>query len=523
MTEPPPDHHDVVVIGAGLSGIGAACQLVRRLPDRDVVVLEARSRSGGTWDLFRYPGVRSDSDMFTLGYGFEPWRDPASIADGQTILRYIRDTAAKYGVDRLIRYDSRVVRVEWSGADARWTLTVEHANAGELTHSQVTCDFLYGCTGYYDYSSGYVPEIDGTRDFAGVIVHPQHWPKDLDYSGKKVVIIGSGATAVTLVPAMAQEAAHVTMLQRSPTHILPLPGTDAVAAAALRHLPSGLASGLLRWRNVAVSQWLFLASRRWPHRVREYIRQEQAKILPADFPYDPNLQPTYDPWDQRLCLAADGDFFHALADGTADIVTDTIDTFTAEGIRLASGRELATDVVVMATGLRLLPIGGIEIIVDGRAIRMSDEVTYKGAMLSGVPNFVFTVGYTNASWTLKADLVADYTCRLLRYMSRHRYTTVTPVAPDDGGAAPIIDLQAGYVTRSLDSLPRQGARPPWRLRQNYPLDLVMFRFGRLRDEGVRFGRQPRTKSGSPTSRKSSASRSPRSSPVNATPSGAASE
>ncbi len=506
------EHHDIIVIGAGLSGIGAACHLARRLPDADVLLLEMRGQSGGTWDLFRYPGVRSDSDMFTLGYAFAPWTAPKAIAAGDTILQYIRDTARTYGIDDRIRYHRRVVRVEWSAPDVRWTVHVDHTDTGE--RSTLTCDFLYGCTGYYDYTGGFAPEFPGMADFAGTVVHPQQWPADLDYAGKRVAVVGSGATAVTLVPALATQAAHVTMVQRSPTHILPLPSRDPVADAARRFLPPQAAAGLLRWKNLLVSQALFAASRRWPDRVRRMIRAEQAKILPADFRYDPDLDPDYDPWDQRLCLAADGDFFHALADGHADIVTDTVDTFTEHGLRLASGREVEVDVVVLATGLRLLPIGGIDIVVAGRPIRLRDEVTYKGAMLSDVPNFVFTVGYTNASWTLKADLVADYTCRLLRYMRRKGYTTVTPLAPPDGGAAPIIDLQSGYVLRSLDLLPQQGSRRPWRLRQNYPLDLVTLRYAPLRDEGVRFGRQGRTNSESGRSARSSASRSPRSSPRN---------
>ncbi len=505
------EHFDVVIIGAGLSGVGAACQLTRRLPGRTFTVLESRPRLGGTWDLFRYPGIRSDSDMFTLGYRFEPWTAPKAIADGESILDYIATTAAKYGVTDHIRFNRRVVAAQWSTPDARWTVTVVDTVAGST--ATVTCDFLYGCTGYYDYDAGYTPDLPGLGDFTGAIVHPQQWPRDLDYRGKQVVVVGSGATAVTIVPAMARTAAHVTMLQRSPTHILPLPATDPVADWARAHLPARLAYGMVRWKNVFWSQASFQLSRRKPDWVRRFIRDEQRKILPADFAYDPHLTPTYAPWDQRLCLAADGDFFRALADGSADIVTDTIDTFTSTGVRLASGAEVPADIVILATGLTLLPIGGIDLVVDGHAVVLPDEVSYKGAMLSGVPNFVFTVGYTNASWTLKADLVADYFCRLLPYMDRHGYAIVRPVAPPDGGGAPILDLNAGYITRSLDQLPRQGARRPWKLHQNYPLDLVMLRYGRLNDQGVRFERQRRTKSGSRRSMMSSDSRSPRSSPA----------
>ena len=500
------DHFDVVIIGAGLSGVGAACHLTRRLPDLDYVVLESRSRLGGTWDLFRYPGIRSDSDMFTLGYAFEPWTASAAIADGDTILTYIQDTAAKYGVLDRIRYDTRVVSADWSSEDVRWTVTTHDPVTGE--RGAVTADFVYGCTGYYRYDQGYVPELPGIGEFAGTVVHPQQWPADLDYSGKRVVVVGSGATAVTIVPAMAAAAGHVTMLQRSPTHILPLPAQDVIADKARAHLPPKVAYTAIRWKNIFWSQLSFQMSRRRPDWVRQFIRTEQEKILPTGYSYDPHLTPTYDPWDQRLCLAADGDFFRALAGGGADIVTDTIETFTPAGIRLASGEELAADIVVLATGLEMLPIGGIDLSVDGAQIDLPAEVSYKGAMLSGVPNFVFTVGYTNASWTLKADLVADYTCRLLPFMKRRGYTAFWPVAPEDGGVAPIIDLNAGYVTRALDKLPRQGSRWPWKLRQNYPFDLVTLRYGKLQDEGVRFTSarrtgQRRTKSGSRRSMMSS--------------------
>lgn len=493
------EHVDVVIVGAGLSGVGAACHLTRRLPDKSFVVLESRETMGGTWDLFRYPGIRSDSDMFTLGYAFEPWTAPKAIADGDTILTYIRETAAKYGVTDKIRYQRRVVGLDWSGADRRWTVTIRHCDTGDT--SAMTAGFVYGCTGYYDYDQGYTPDLPGLDTFGGEIVHPQQWPTDLNFAGRRVVVLGSGATAVTIVPAMAETAAHVTMLQRSPTHILPQPATDPIADWARHRLPAHLAYRVVRAKNVFFQQLSFQLSRRRPAAVRRFIRDEQAKILPADYPYDPNLTPTYEPWDQRLCLAANGDLFHALADGRADIVTDTVASFTPTGIRLASGRELPADIVVLATGLRLLPVGGMSIAVDGHEIHQADEVTYRGAMLSGVPNLIFTVGYTNASWTLKADLVADYFCRLMRFMDRHDYDAVVPQAPPDGPGDPIIDLQAGYVLRALDRLPRQGKQWPWRLRQNYPLDLVTMRYGPLRDRGVAF--LQRTKSGSRSSSSSS--------------------
>ncbi|MFN8125909.1 MAG: NAD(P)/FAD-dependent oxidoreductase [Candidatus Nanopelagicales bacterium] len=495
-------HVDVAIIGAGLSGVGAACHLTRRLPDKTFVVLEARDALGGTWDLFRYPGIRSDSDMFTLGYAFRPWTAPKAIADGDTILTYIADTAAEYGVTDRIRYHRKVVRADWSGQDRRWTLTLQHTDDPSAPTSTMTADFVYGCTGYYDYDNGYTPDLPGLASFAGPVVHAQHWPADLDYAGKRVVVVGSGATAVTIVPAMAATAGRVTMLQRSPTHILPLPATDPIADWARRRLPAKAAYRMIRTKNVLVQQLSFQFSRRRPEVMRRFIHDEQAKILPADYPFDPNLTPRYDPWDQRLCLAADGDLFHAIADGSAEIVTGNIDTFTPGGVRLSSGDTIDADVVVLATGLTLLPFGGITIVVDGRQVDQRDEVTYRGAMLTGVPNLVFAVGYTNASWTLKADLVADYFCRLLRYLDRHGYDEVIPQRPPDGAGEPIIDLKSGYVARALDRLPRQGHAWPWRLRQNYPLDLITMRYGRLRDRGVRFVAQ-RTKSGSRRSSTSS--------------------
>lgn len=482
------EHVDVIVVGAGLSGIGAACHIARRMPERTVAILESRPRLGGTWDLFRYPGVRSDSDMYTLGYAFEPWRHAESIATGSTILDYITTTAHKYGVDRWIRYNSTVVSASWSTPYSRWTVRIEDPATGGV--STMTCRFLYGCTGYYRYDHGYEPDIEGLADFAGPVVHPQHWPTDLDVTGKRVVVVGSGATAVTLVPALAESADHVTMLQRSPTHILPMPAHDQIADRLRAALPERLAYTLVRWKNIFWSQLSFQLSQRRPEGVRQFIRDQQRPLLPADFDFDTHLNPDYRPWDQRLCLAADGDLFAAIRRGRADIVTDTITRVDSDGIELTAGAHLPADVIVLATGLTLLPMGGITLDVDGDQVDLPDLVAYKGAMLSGVPNFVFTVGYTNASWTLKADLVADYFCRLVRHMERHGYVRVIPVAPPpDEPRSPIMELQAGYIRRSLSRLPSQGSRRPWRLRQNYPFDLVMLRHGRIEDEGVRFYRR----------------------------------
>ncbi|TDC81563.1 NAD(P)/FAD-dependent oxidoreductase [Micromonospora sp. KC606] len=480
------DHVDVLIVGAGLSGVGAACHLRRDCPDKTYAVLEARGAIGGTWDLFRYPGIRSDSDMFTLGYSFKPWTDPKAIADGDSIRDYVRDTAREYGVVEHIRFHHRVVRAEWDSSTARWTVHAHRADTGEDV--TITCSFLFTCSGYYRYDAGHTPEFPGVDRFTGELIHPQHWPQEFDHTGRRVVVIGSGATAVTLVPAMARRAAHVTMLQRSPTYVIALPSRDVVADALRRWLPSTAAHPLLRWKNVLLGTVNFQLSRRAPSLVRALLRRAAKGRLPAGYDVDRHFSPRYDPWDQRLCVAPDGDLFEAVRVGRASVVTDTIDTFTEHGVRLASGEELPADVVVTATGLNLLALGGMSVAVDGVDIDLARTVAYKGMMLSGVPNLALTIGYTNASWTLKADLVATYVCRLLRHLDATGHQIVTPVAPRDGGLAPLIDLTSGYVLRSVDVLPRQGVRAPWRLHQNYPRDVLLMRHGRLVDEGVRFSR-----------------------------------
>ncbi|HEX8101368.1 MAG TPA: NAD(P)/FAD-dependent oxidoreductase [Solirubrobacteraceae bacterium] len=479
------EHLDVLVVGAGISGVGAAYHLQDRCPDRSYAILEARERLGGTWDLFRYPGIRSDSDMHTLGYRFRPWTEAQAIADGPSILRYVEDTAREYGIDRRIRYGHRVVRAEWSSEDARWTVEVERADTGETT--RLTCGFLFTCTGYYRYDEGYTPELPGVERFGGRLIHPQHWPEDLDYAGKRVVVIGSGATAVTLVPAMTDQAAHVTMLQRSPTYILAVPGKDPVATALRRRLSPRAAYSLVRFKNIAVHTLFYRASRRWPARVRALIRKQVVAHLPAGYDVDTHFKPRYDPWDQRLCAVPDGDLFRALRRERASVVTGHIDTFTERGIRLQSGEEIEADVVVTATGLNLLAFGGMELAVDGREVVLSDTMAYKGAMLSGVPNFAFAIGYTNASWTLKVDLVAEYVCRLLNHMARRGRPIAVPRNDDPSVAPePLLDFQAGYVMRSIDQFPAQGSKAPWRLRQNYPVDAVTLRLGRVADAGLTF-------------------------------------
>ncbi|MGY1835716.1 flavin-containing monooxygenase [Blastococcus sp. SYSU DS0510] len=490
------EHVDVLVVGAGLSGIGAACHLERERPGTSYLLLESRAALGGTWDLFRYPGIRSDSDMFTLGYSFRPWREAESIADGPAIRRYIEATAREHGVTQKIRYHHRVVRAEWSSADARWTVTAERTDTGEPV--TLTCSWLQVCSGYYRYDQGFRPEFPGEERFRGRLVHPQHWPEDLDVTGQQVVVIGSGATAVTLVPTLAEQAAHVTMLQRTPSYVMSLPGRDPVAEVLRARLPERVAYSVVRWKNVLTSTALYQLSRRRPALVRSLLRRVTAKQLPAGFDVDTHFNPPYDPWDQRLCLVPDGDLFRALRGGAASIVTDRIATFTEDGIELASGERLAADVVVTATGLNLLPVGGMQIAVDGEPVELPERVSYKGMMLSGVPNFAMVIGYTNASWTLKADLVSRYVCRLLDHLDEHGYASATPVAPPEGGGAPFLDLTAGYVQRGLSGLPQQGRRAPWRLHQNYLRDVAMMRRGPLEDEGMTF--QPRVAAAAGTER-----------------------
>ena len=477
------EHVDVLLIGAGLSGIGAARHLQERRPHDSFLILEAREALGGTWDLFRYPGIRSDSDMYTLGYRFKPWTDPKAIADGPAILGYVRETARETGIDRHIRYGHKVVRAEWSSADARWTVTAERTDTGETV--MLTCGFLYGCTGYYRYDEGYTPQFPGRERFQGQVVHPQHWPEDLDYAGKRVVVIGSGATAVTLVPALAGDAAHVTMLQRSPTYIVSVPEEDPVAGVVRRHLPDKVAYPLLRWKNVALTSAIYKLSRRYPDRMRALFRRGVVREVPAGYAVDTHFNPRYDPWDQRLCVVPGGDLFRAIRHGDASIVTDTIETFTERGIRLTSGQELAADIIVTATGLNLLAFGGIELVVDGEPVHLPDTMAYKSLMLSDVPNFAYALGYTNLSWTLKADLTAEYVCRLLDHMERAGVAAAVPSRDAGVQEEPFLDFQAGYVLRSLDAFPKQGSAAPWKVHMDYARDLWMLRRGSVTD-GMRF-------------------------------------
>jgi monooxygenase len=482
MSSEPIEYTDVLVVGAGLSGVGAACQLRRECPEKSVVILEARDSIGGTWDLFRYPGIRSDSDMFTLGYRFRPWTEPKAIADGPSILRYIHDTADEFDVQPLIRLNHAVRSANWNSAEARWTVEVHRADTDELF--RFSCAFLYVCTGYYRYDEGFSPQFPGVDRFGGPVIHPQHWPEDLDVIDKRVVVIGSGATAVTLVPTLSESAAHVTMLQRSPTYIASRPARDPIADQLRAWLPQKLAYAIVRWKNALQAMATFGISRRHPEFMKSLLRKAAIKQLPDGYAVDTHFAPTYNPWDQRMCLVPDGDLFTAIRDGRASIVTDQIDTFTETGIRLRSGAELPADIVVSATGLNLLAIGGMELSIDGREVNLSETVSYKGMMLSGVPNFAWTVGYTNASWTLKADLVAEYVCRLLAHMDRNGYVAITPDASHVTAEIPLLDLASGYVQRSMDQLPKQGDRTPWRLHQNYVRDVRLLRRGPIDDDVV---------------------------------------
>jgi monooxygenase len=480
-----PEHVDVLIVGAGISGVGAAHHLQERCPGRSYAVLEARADLGGTWDLFRYPGIRSDSDMHTLGFRFKPWTDAKAIADGPAILEYVRETARESGVEDRIRYNHRVVSAAWSSADARWTVEAERTDTGET--AGLTCDFLFMCSGYYRYDEGYTPEFPGIDRFGGQVIHPQHWPEDLDYAGKRVVVIGSGATAVTLVPAMAETAEHVTMLQRSPTYVVSLPGEDRIANGLRRFLPANAAYTIVRWKNVLLQMASYQLSRRRPKLMKKLIRNGVAKSLPAGYDVDKHFTPTYNPWDQRMCLVPDGDLFETLSSGRAEVVTDRIETFTEKGIRLESGDELEADVVITATGLNLLFLGGIQFSLDGEPADTAEAMTYKGMMLSEVPNLAFTLGYSNASWTLKADLTSEYVCRLLNHMDEHGYRQCVPrargLAPSE---EPIVTLSSGYVLRALDQLPKQGPGDPWMLRMNYALDLRALRHGPLTDSAMEF-------------------------------------
>ncbi|MFI5298910.1 MAG: flavin-containing monooxygenase [Polyangiales bacterium] len=478
-------HRDVLIVGAGLSGIGAAYHLQTNCPNKTYAILEGRETSGGTWDLFRYPGIRSDSDMYTLGYSFRPWTDPKAIADGPAILAYVRATAEAYGIDKQIRYGHRVERASWSSEDARWTVEARDVKLDKVV--RLTCNFLYMCAGYYDYEAGYTPEFPGRERFRGRIVHPQLWTPDIAYEGKRVVVIGSGATAVTLVPELAKRAAHVTMLQRSPTYIVSVPERDKIADWLRKRLPSKTAYALSRWKNVLFSMAFYQYCRRFPDKAKQYLVGQVKQATRGKVDVGAHFTPTYKPWDQRVCLVPDGDLFRTLREGRASVVTDHIDTFTETGIRLKSGADLPADLVITATGLKLKFFGGMSLAVDGKSVSLSDVMTYKGMMGSDIPNMAFAIGYTNASWTLKCDLTSEYVCRLLNYMHAHGYEKCVPRRNDPSVTEePLMSFTSGYVQRSLDELPRQGSVAPWKLYQNYALDLLMLRKAPVADGTMEF-------------------------------------
>ena len=482
------EHVDVIIVGAGLSGIGAACHLRMECPRKSFVILEGRDAMGGTWDLFRYPGVRSDSDMYTLGYRFRPWREPKAIADGPAIRSYIHETATEFGVDKTIRYRHRVKSARWSSDEARWTVDVETDN----TIVQLSCNFLYLCTGYYDYENGYTPEWPAVERFRGTIVHPQKWPNHLDYSDKRVVVIGSGATAITLMPAIAERAAHVTMLQRSPSYIVMRPSDDIIANFFRRCLPDRAAYVLTRWKNVLVGTFFYSLARKRPELFKRMVAKGVRRHLGTKYD-SKHFTPPYNPWDQRLCIAPDADIFRAIREGRASVVTDNIETFTEDGLLLKSGQQLNADIIVTATGLALKIISGMPLTVDGVRVNLPETLVYKGMMFSDVPNMAFAIGYTNASWTLKCDLTAEYVCRLLNHMDQNGYAVCTPRVKDpDIGEEPVIDFNSGYVLRSLHTLPHQGSKTPWRLHQNYMKDLSMMRYGRVDDGSMEFKRMRET-------------------------------
>lgn len=478
------EHLDVVIVGAGISGISTAWHLQDRCPTKSYVILERRENIGGTWDLFKYPGIRSDSDMFTLGFRFKPWTSAKSIADGQSIWNYINEAAEENGISRHIRVNHRVLSADWSDADNRWTLTID--KGGEQI--EMTCSFLSVCSGYYNYDEGYSPEFPGAADFKGQIIHPQHWPEDLDYAGKKIVVIGSGATAVTLIPSLvAGGAGHVTMLQRSPTYIGALPLEDPFARRANKYLPKNLAHFVNRWKQIGYSTGQYQIARKFPGVFKKALRQMATRRLPEGFDYDKHFSPRYNPWDERVCLAPNGDLFKTIRSGKADVVTDTIETFTETGIKLTSGEELSADIIITATGLNMQLFGGATVTRNGEAVDLTKSMTYKGLMLSGVPNMAITFGYTNASWTLKADLVSEFICRLLNFMDANGFDKVEPEHPGDAvDELPFMDFTPGYFRRAMDSLPKSGSEAPWKLKQNYFFDMRTIRYGKVDEESLHF-------------------------------------
>ncbi len=485
------EHTDVLIVGAGLSGIGAAYYLQKELPSKSYVILEARDATGGTWDLFRYPGIRSDSDLHTFGYEFKPWVNDKAIAGADSILSYLRQAAAENGIDGKIRFQHKVLRAAWSSEEARWSVDVEQVATGDI--KRMTCNWLFAAAGYYRYDEGFTPHFEGVEQFKGPVIHPQHWPEHLDYAGKRVLVIGSGATAVTLVPAMTDKAAHVTMLQRTPTYVMSLPAEDPIANGLRKVLPAKMAYALTRRKNIALQRGVWRFCQKYPKAARGVIRYLNKKALPEGYPVDEHFNPPYNPWEQRLCAVPDGDLFRAIRRGKASVVTDHIQTFTEKGVALKSGRALEADIIVTATGLNLQLFGGIQLSVDGQAVDMSHQVAFKGMMLSGVPNFAFAIGYTNSSWTLKVGLLCEHFCRLLAHMDQHGQAICRPELPTpDMPTRPLLDFGAGYVQRAIKTLPRQGVGAPWLMSMDYRLDAQVLRDGPVEDPCLRFSTHTQT-------------------------------
>src|SRR5271154_4917295 len=481
------EHFDILIIGAGISGVDAAYRLQTAFPGKTYTILESRDSIGGTWDLFRYPGVRSDSDMYTLGFPFRPWQAEEAIAGGPAIWNYIRDTATHFGIDRHIRFGHQMMRASWSSAEARWTVEARVKDDGRIV--RLDCKFLYMCSGYYSYEKGFSPEFPGMKRFQGQFLHPQKWPGSLDYAGKQIVVIGSGATAVTLVPALAKDAALVTMLQRSPSYVVTLPAKDTKAIWMYRHLPKTLAAKLVKWKNVLYAITMFSLARSRPEKMKRLIIKGIKLQLDPDYDVKQHFTPRYNPWDQRICLVPDGDLFAAIRAGRAVMVTDTIETFVESGVRLSAGTTLPADIIVSATGLAVKMMGGAEIVVDGVPVKFEEKLVYKGAMLSGVPNLALAFGYTNNSWTLRCDITARYVCRLLKYMDREGWSVCVPSFPDPSVVpVPLLDFSSGYIRRADGVLPRQGQKTPWRVHQNYVKDLAAFTFGSISDGTIEFRR-----------------------------------
>ncbi|WP_156689185.1 flavin-containing monooxygenase [Mycobacterium sp. Marseille-P9652] len=484
MTSNAIEHVDVLIMGAGISGIGAACYLRTLQPGKTFAILEGRGEIGGTWDLFRYPGIRSDSDLHTFSYEFKAWENEKAIASADAIMAYLRETVAEHGIRQAIRLHHKVISAAWSSRDGRWLVEIERVDSGDRIH--MTCGWFFCAGGYYRYDEGFTPEFPGRERFTGQIVHPQQWPEDLDYRGKRVLIIGSGATAVTLVPALAETAGHVTMLQRSPTYIVPVPSEDRLANTLPKVIGRDRAYALTRRKNIARQRLIYRFCQQHPGAARRLIRHLNARQLPKGYPVDEHFRPAYNPWDQRLCAVPDSDMFKAIRDGRASVVTDRIDTFTEKGVRLQSGRELEADIVVTATGLNLLAFGGISLTVDGAPVDLSEKVAFKGFLLSDVPNFVYMFGYTNSSWTLRVGLVCEHFCRLLAHMDAHGHVVCYPRVPEGMPTMPLLDIGANYVKRSIDQFPRQGAEYPWRTCMDYRADYHTLREGPVEDENLCF-------------------------------------